>query len=182
MQKLLCFFCALGLLAAANAQTVIAPADKEKPDWATIADQDFTLRYPADWTLDQSGLFGSNFFLYAPMDKGKDTFRENFNLMINDLSEFPGMTLAEMADGARQQVVSMIDSVKILEFKEMEDGFDKYYWMEFSGKQNKFNLHWRQYYWLAHNHFYVLTFTAEEQQYARYLPIAEQVLGSFYLK
>ena len=170
------------LACALHAQTVIPQPAGGKPSWATIADQDFTLRYPPNWTLDQSGLLGSNFFLFAPLDAGRDTFRENFNLIINDLSEYPGISLAEMAEGARQQITNMVDSVKVLEFKEMEDGFDKYYLVEYSGRQNKFNLHWRQHYWLAHNKFYVLTFTAEEHQDARYLPLAQLVLSSFYLK
>lgn len=182
MKKMLFLMLASGLNALAIAQTVIAPATDDKPVWATIADPEFTLRYPPNWTLDQTGLFGSNFFLYAPFETRNDTFRENFNLIINDLSEFPGIPLAEVAEGARQQIVGMINDVKILEFKEVPDGFEKYYHIEYTGVQGKFKLHWRQHYWLVHNHFYVLTFTAEEPDYARYLPLAEAIFDSFFLK
>ncbi len=182
MKKLLFYLLALSLPAVVTAQTVISPEAGEKPVWATIADPEFTIRYPPNWTLDQTGLFGSSFFLYAPLEARNDTFRENFNLIINDLREFPGIPLAEMAEGARQQIVSIIKDVKVLEFKEMPDGFDKYYQVEYTGTQGKFKLHWRQHYWLVHNHFYVLTFTAEETDYKRYLPLAEEVFRSFFLK
>jgi len=182
MKKLLFLLLASCLPVLATAQTVISAGAGEKPVWATIADPEFTLRYPPDWALDQTGLFGSSFFLYAPLEARNDTFRENFNLIINDLSEFPGISLAEVAEGARQQIVGMINDAAILEFKEMPDGFDKYYQIEYTGTQGKFKLHWRQHYWLAHNHFYVLTFTAEETDYKRYLPLVEEVFGSFFLK
>jgi PsbP len=168
--------------AGATAQTVTSSTAGEKPVWATFADPEFTLRYPPNWEIDQSGMFGSSFFLYAPLETRNDTFRENFNLIINDLSEFPGIPLAEVAEGARQQIIGMINDVKILEFKEMSDGIAQYYLVEYSGTQGKFELHWRQQYWLSHNHFYVLTFTAEEPEYKRYQALAEGVFGSFFLK
>lgn len=164
-----------------TAQSVIKPASP-KPDWATLADAEFSIRYPNSWTLDQTGLFGSNFFLYAPFDTATDVFRENFNLIINDLKEFPGISLAEIAEGARQQILNMVTDVKILEFKEVEEGYDKYYWVEYTGKQGEFNLHWKQHYRLMRNMFYVLTFTAEEEQYIRYTPLANQIFDSFFLK
>ncbi len=182
MKKLLFLLLVLSLSVVATAQTVISPETGAKPVWATIADPEYVLRYPPNWTLDQTGLFGSSFFLYAPLEARNDAFRENFNLIINDLSEFPGIPLAEVAEGAREQIVGMINDVTVLEFKELSDGIETYYRVEYTGTQGKFKLHWRQHYWLQHNHFYVLTFTAEETDYERYLPFVEEVFGSFFLK
>lgn len=178
-------FC-LGLLwsAAALAQPVASkPAITIPTKWATIKDTTYTMRFPETWTPDQSGMFGSRFFLFSPLDSLNDKFRENFNLVLNNMSAHPEVTLEYLADGAKQQVESMINDVKVHEFRIVNvDGGGKYYLFEYSGKQGAFDLHWRQMYVLGNNNFYVLTFTAEEQQYARYLPVAERIFASFALK
>ena len=184
MQKLLVLLCALSLSAGANAQTTdnkTSTPITTTPAWARLTDSTYTLRFPPTWTADQSGVLGSRFFLFAPLDSN-DTFRENFNLIINDMSAYPKTTLEYMADGARQQVERMITGVSVQEFRIVHQDGGKYYVFEYSGKQGAIDLHWRQVYVLSNGRFYVLTFTAEEREYARYLPLAERIFASFTLK
>jgi hypothetical protein len=84
-----------------------------------------------------------------------------------------------LADGARQQVESLIEGVHVEAFRLVHLDDKKYYSFEYTGKQGFFNLHWKQRYWLANNKFYVLTFTGEAQQYSSYAPLAERILSSF---
>jgi serine/threonine-protein kinase len=150
--------------------------------WPAVNDTTYRLRFPDTWTVDQSGMFGSRFFLFAPLDTAGDTFRENVNLMMNDMRAYPQATLEYLADGAKQQIEQLITDAKVHEFRIAYNGDDKYYLMEYTGKQGQFNLHWKQLYVLANGTFYVLTFTAEESQYTRYLPLAERMFASFALK
>lgn len=186
MQKTAILFFILSLALWGNAQTVAdtksAPMPTTPANWARLTDSTYTLRFPATWNVDKSGLLGSRFFLFAPLDSN-DTFRENFNLIINDMSIYPELSLEYMADGARQQVESMIQDCKVQEFRivNQEDN-SKYYILEYSGKQGKFDLHWKQVYFMVNNQFYVLTFTAEAPQYERYLPLADRIFASFTFK
>lgn len=183
MKKLVILCFGLSLSTWANAQKVISNAGGgASTSWAVLSDTSFAIHYPKEWALDQSGLLGSNFFLYSTLDSLDDAFRENFNLTINDLSEYPGLSLKEMAEGARQQILAMINEVKILEFREMEQGDDNYYLVEFTGKQGEALLHWKQQYRMAANRFYVLTFTAERHQFSRYISLADQIFSTFFLK
>ncbi|MCB0523994.1 MAG: hypothetical protein H6576_05120 [Lewinellaceae bacterium] len=181
--KRILFFClgVVGMLAA-NAQHVVHEPNAQ-PNWSVLNDQDFSIQYPKDWQLDQSGTMGSNFFLYSTLEGEGDSFRENFNLMVNDLREYPGMTLKELAEGGRQQIMAMITDVKIKEFKEVTTKYDHYYLVEYTGKQGNFDLYWKQRYMLTESgYMYVLTFTAEEGQFARYSEKADQVFNTFQIK
>lgn len=151
----------------------------DKRPWLTLNDSIYHLRYPNDWELDQSGRMGSRFFLFAPTDNASDIFRENVNLIVSDLSPYPGVTLDEIAEASREQILSMISDVNIQEFKEEKQGPYPFYTAEYTGKQNELDLHWRQHFLLADNNLYVLTFTAEEGQYKNYIALAERILASF---
>jgi hypothetical protein len=184
MQKTLFFLMAIGLSVAVNAQKpVTAMTDTTaNTSWARLTDTTYTLRFPNTWTVDQSGLMGSRFFLFSPLDSLNDTFRENFNLIVNDMAAYPDITLEYIADGARAQVESIINEAKMLEFRIVHNDDFKYYLLEYSGKQGKFDLHWKQRFMLFDHRFYVLTFTAEAHQFDQYLPTAERIFDSFSLK
>lgn len=145
MQKLRLLFALLCCTLAGLAQTPDdIPKARTKPQWATLTDSVYAIHYPQNWSLDQSGMFGSSFFIYAPFDGPNDKFRENFNLIVDDLREFPGISLKELADGSRQQIINMISDVKILEFKEVTAENDTYYLLEYTGKPGQYNLHWKR--------------------------------------
>jgi eukaryotic-like serine/threonine-protein kinase len=183
MQKLQLLFFALSLTVWSHAQPVDGNLSTPSvTKWGRLSDSTYSVRFPGDWSVDQSGQFGTRFFLYAPFDSIDDAFRENFNLVINDINRYPYATVEFMADGARQQVARMISDFKEQEYRIVHNGADSYYVFEYSGKQGTFDLHWKQIYVLEKGKFYVLTFTAEANQYLKYLPIAERIFSSFTLK
>src|SRR5687768_3661280 len=61
--------------------------EPEKPgaDWKTLTGSDFSASYPPDWLLDESKNMGTSFIIYAHDGSGQ-RFRENINLMVQDLS------------------------------------------------------------------------------------------------
>jgi serine/threonine-protein kinase len=180
MQKFWILCLLITLSSWVNAQTDTGkPIPAAAPNWARLTDTTYTIRFPKNWTVDQSGLMGSRFFLFAPLDSANDVFRENFNLIVNEMGQYPNATLEFLADGARQQVESLIEGVHVEAFRLVHLDDKKYYSFEYTGKQGVFNLHWKQRYWLANNKFYVLTFTGEAQQYSSYAPLAERILSSF---
>ena len=54
--------------------------------------------------------------------------------------------------------------------------------MAYTGEINGFNLTFMQYYWVENEKVYLLTFTAEPDQFSKYLPVADMILNSFVMK
>ena len=51
-------------------------------NWKTITQSNYSVQYPSNWELDQSGKMGAIFFMLAPVESPADNFKENVNLMI----------------------------------------------------------------------------------------------------
>ena len=92
------------------------------------------------------------------------------------------LTLKTSVDGDEKEMLVKNFDVQFHEFKIVHEGDNKYYRLEYSGKQGKFDLHWKQVYFFVDHQFYVLTFTAEESQYLLNLPVAERIFASFAFK
>jgi hypothetical protein len=48
--------------------------------WTTLTDQHYSIDYPDNWKLDQSGQMRMSFILYNPQSSDQEQFRENVNL------------------------------------------------------------------------------------------------------
>ena len=55
-------------------------------NWKELNETDYSIYYPETFVLDQSGIMGTRFVLYFNKATPNDLFRENINLMIQDLS------------------------------------------------------------------------------------------------
>src|SRR5690349_12212069 len=81
--------------------------------WKMISEKDFTVQYPPTWTLDQSGQYGSKFFLFSQVENDSDKFKENINLITQELNG-QRINLDQYAELSKQQLSSMITNAKIL--------------------------------------------------------------------
>ncbi|MFN4122316.1 MAG: hypothetical protein ACK4GL_03310 [Flavobacteriales bacterium] len=50
--------------------------------------KDFTISYPESWTIDTSGLMGTQLILFSEQEDDADLFRENVNLVKQNISEY----------------------------------------------------------------------------------------------
>jgi hypothetical protein len=64
---------------------IIAQTESE---WNSIDDSKYFINYPSDWELNNSGLMGTSFILFSPVSSSQDNFRENINLLVQDLSQY----------------------------------------------------------------------------------------------
>ena len=150
-------------------------------DWNSIVDSSFSISYPKTWTLDRSGENGTSFYLFSPFLSSNDVFQENVNLIIQDVKGY-GITLDEYTQFSIDDIGKSIQNSRILENIRKNAHGLSYHKMVYTGEINGFNLTFMQYYWVENEKVYLLTFTAEPDQFSKYLPVADRILNSFVIK
>jgi hypothetical protein len=151
-------------------------------DWKTLSAANYSIQYPADWELNQSGIMGTSFILFAPVTGPKDVFRENVNLMIQDVSAY-NMDLDDFAKLSEEQIATMLTNAKIIENKRMGTGAAAYQRLEYTADQGQNHLRFIQYYWVVEKQkAYVLTFTGAQDQFAAFAAMGERIMRSFVIK
>lgn len=153
------------------------------PDWTKLSRGNYEIQYPkAAWQISESGDAGTQFILAAPDVLEGDKFRENINLIIQDLSKLPHeLDLNMYAEISKNQIQSLIGNAQLLSAEtKARDGRD-YYEISYTGTQGEFRLKWLQYYWVHNQEAYVLTYTAEENDYDKFYPAAIKIMNSFFI-
>lgn len=156
--------------------------EKINSEWKTLDKPGYSIRYPSDWELDQSGQVGTTFILFSPQESDTDRFKENVNLIIQDISAY-NIDLDKYTEISEEQVKNVITNSNVIESKRIKDGPRQYHYMIYTGDQGVFHLKHEQYYWVIDkNKAFVLTLTCEADKYSDYKEIGETILNSFLIK
>ena len=155
--------------------------DQTIPDWKSLAEDNYSLRYPEAWTLDQSQQMGTKFILFSPLSSAEDQFKENVNLILQDLEAYD-LNLDQYVELSEDQVKTLIAEGNILFSERVKQGDLEFHKLIYTGKQGDFDLKFEQYFWLEDKKAYVLTFTAEKEQFEAYRATAEKILNSFQIE
>ncbi|MBL7739265.1 MAG: hypothetical protein JNK14_08590 [Chitinophagaceae bacterium] len=141
----------------------------------------YKIEYPASWTIDTSKKMGSEFFLLSPVENAGDKFRENVNLIVQNLSG-KGIDMDKYVEISEDQIKNMGVNGQINESKRIENSGSGYHKMVFVMSQGVFNLKVEQYYFIEKEKAYIITFTAESDKFDAYKTAGEKILNSFVLK
>jgi hypothetical protein len=156
----------------------------EKPitnsDWKILEDSIFTIQYPPNWELNQGKQMGTSFILLSPQESEKDFFRENINLLIQDLAGY-NIDLDKYTDISVNQVKNLVTNSTLLESKRIKLGNDEYQKVIYTGDQGVFHLKFEQYFRVVKKKAYVLTFTTEQNKFDDFKEKGEYILNSFLL-
>lgn len=151
-------------------------------DWKTFDKATYSIAFPANWQVDDSGQLGTDFFLFAPLLGQYDQFQENVNLVSQRVAEF-GVDLngyVELNFGQLRQMAVNLHVIATDKFKEGQNG--EYFRLEYQMDQGPFRLHLVQDYWVVKGTAYVLTLTTEEKEFENYATTGEKILDSFIIK
>jgi hypothetical protein len=180
-----CFLCGQ----IATAQSSVNPIMTS--NWQTLNRNNYSVKYPADWDLQQSDNPESGtivnqtvryqFAVLSQLESTQDQFRENVNLVIEDLNgrKFDLDEYSRLAEG---QLKSLMKNCKILEHKKVNKGFRQYYKTIWTWDYETLQLKVEQYTWLLDGKAYILTFTSEQNKFAQFQKIGEKILNTFTLK
>lgn len=180
-QKLIALVILLAIIASCNQTTNKNDKSGIPANWKTLDKTDYTIQYPDDFELNTSGQMGMSFILLSNKTSPQDEFRENVNLVIQDLTG-QNTDLNKYVEISEGQIKSMITNSNIIESKRIKDGNMESQKVIFTGFQGQFNLKFEQHYWIVNNKAYVLTFTAEVNEFENYKEISEKIINSFKIK
>jgi hypothetical protein len=150
-------------------------------DWKTFDQTDYSIQYPASWELNDGGQMGMSFAILSPPESGQDNFRENVNLLIQDLTGH-NIDLKKYTEISEKQIETYITNSALIENNTMNEGGKEYQKLIYTGDQGMFHLKCEQYYFVVHEKAYVLTFTSEQMKFESFRHDAERILNSFTLK
>jgi len=150
-------------------------------DWKTLNNSEFSINYPKNWELNSSGQMGTRFIIFSQLTDKNDQFKENVNLIIQDLTGYD-FDLNKYVELSENQIKTMITESNILINERITKNKKEYQKIIYTGRQGVYDLKFIQYYWLENNKAYVLTFTAEVNEFTKFKKTSENILNSFKLK
>lgn len=162
----------------ANGQSGKKTSDSNTEEWKTVKEKTFSINYPSTWGLDQSGQMGTSLILFSPLESEQDTFRENVNVIVQDLKGMD-IDLDKYTEISEDQVKKLITNSAIVESKRIKNGNSEYHKIIYTGEQGLFKLTFEQYYWVKKDKAYVLTFTSEQDKFEHFKETGEEILNSF---
>ena len=57
-------------------------------EWKSLNEKNYSIQYPVNWELNKSGQMNTSFILFSELTSEKDQFKENVNLIIQDLTGY----------------------------------------------------------------------------------------------
>jgi hypothetical protein len=149
--------------------------------WNFINEKDYSIQYPEKWELNKSGQMGTSFILFSQLNSDTDKFKENVNLIIQDLTGH-NIDLNKYVEISEGQIKTMITDGNIISsnrIKKKETEFQK---VIYTGKHEMSDLKFEQYYWVQDDKAYVLTLSCEVSEFNDFKDIGERILESFKIK
>ena len=138
----------------------------------------FQIRYPADWSFNEN-VNGATVIFYSPLDNQLDFFKENINIVVQDISASP-MTLEEYSKVAVDQMKLVFG--KNMEIKELSNttvnGLPAKK-LVFVGKGPQAELKYMSVWAMDNSTVYQLTYLAVASQYDKYLWKILAMINSF---
>ena len=147
-------------------------------DWNTLNEKNYSIEYPSDWELNKSGQMGTKFILFSQLTSKNDQFKENVNLIVQDLTGH-NIDLNQYVEISENQIKTMITDGNIILSERVKKDEKEFQRVIYTGKQGIYDLQFEQYYWVENNNAYVLTLTCEITAFTDFKNTGEKILNSF---
>jgi hypothetical protein len=146
----------------------------------TLTKKGYTIQSPAGWVIDSSRQMGTDLVLFSMLENGTDKFRENVNVLIQQVAGM-NIDLAKYTAISTGRIKAMAADSKIEESKTIKTGKATYQKIIYTATQSGFKLKFEQYYYVTNKNAYVITLTTEISKFEIFKPLGEQILNSFAL-
>ena len=148
---------------------------------AEYVTESYQIKYPKTWQLDASKAMGTDLLLFSPLENESDKFRENVNIMIQNLGG-QNIDLEKYKLITESQLENLATDVKVFESKIIKADNDRFYKTAYAMTQGKFTLRITSICFIRNDKAYLATFTSEIDKYDSYKTIGEKILITFSLK
>ncbi|MCJ7758856.1 MAG: hypothetical protein MUP24_12010 [Gillisia sp.] len=149
-----------------------------KNDTKEINKNGYSLSYPSNLKLDESGNQGSEFMLFTEKTNSSDNFVENINLIIQNL-ETLNLDLSKFVEITENQIKA---NGKLISSERIKNNTSEFQKLIYSFHLNNFDLKFIQYDFVENDKAYILTFTAKENEFEKYSADMEKIMKTFELK
>ncbi|MDR2917193.1 MAG: hypothetical protein LBV74_20555 [Tannerella sp.] len=142
-------------------------------DWHSFDNDFFSIRYPRNWEK-QRGPEGTVFCILSTPSSPVDTFRENVNLVIEELTK--EITLDRYAALSLKNIGN---KYKVTDERKYAANGQEYYYLKLKERDGIFL---EQNYFIKGKRAYILTFTYEPQEQESVKTDGDKIMKSFRLK
>lgn len=145
-------------------------------EWKIHEKDGFFIRFPQEWEVQDTGLAGTEFFIFSSLEEGDD-FRENINLIKQNLkgTEIDLNAFVEISENQ----INAMGKGKILESERMNSNNQTYHRLIYYLNFNERELQFVQYYWVLNEEAWVLTFTSKKSEFEKFYETAKEIMNSF---
>ena len=138
----------------------------------------FFMKYPDQWTFDNSAE-GASVIFFAPLENELDNFKENVNVVVQDISKNP-MTLNQYTGLAIRQMEAVFgNNLVTLESEPTRFAGQKGYRFVFLGKGSDLELKYLISWTIKDMKAYQVTYTAIAAHYDKHLSKVKKMFRSF---
>ena len=141
----------------------------------------FQMKYPAAWDVEE-GVMGTAVFFLSPLSGPYDQFRENVNIIVEDVSAHPGLTVDDYEIVSIDELARTITDFTIIERGRRIVSGRPARTLEFTGTQGIYQVRFLQVYTIIAGRAFVITYTAEDSQYQIYLPAVTRMIDTLSLQ
>lgn len=143
------------------------------------SDLGITIKYPQGWQRqDIDNIFTKEVVTFlSPQSGDADNFQEK---VILSIEEYSG-TLNKSKDDFTQEINERLSSAKIISTHSTTFAYKPAYQIIYTGKNEENNLEFKnlQTWTLKGNKAYIITYTAEKDDYDKFMPIVEEMIKTF---
>jgi hypothetical protein len=147
-------------------------------NWRSLDENGYSIQFPADWDLDKSGKAGTTFIILSGKSSQHDQFRENVNLLIQNLTGM-NMDLNKFVTISEEQIKNRVRNGKLLKSQRQNENGTYFHKVIYTGYQGVHKMKFEQYYWIQNEKAYVLTLICEAGQFNSYSKTGREILNSF---
>jgi len=149
--------------------------------WKTFSKGSVSIDYPTAWFADKSGANRTTFVVLSPAESPADQFRENVNLMVQDVSH-KDYNMDLYMQASAKQIRKFLAYPTILSSEEIESPYGPCHELIYTATQQNLELKFKQRHWLINGVSYILTYTAEPNSAETFQDIADKMFISFQIK
>tara|TARA_R110001583_G_C5457012_1_gene391511 strand:+ start:92 stop:607 length:516 start_codon:yes stop_codon:yes gene_type:complete len=149
-----------------------------KNDQKEINRNGYSISYPSSMRLDESGRNGIEFLLFTEKTNSNDNFRDNLNLIIQNLENL-NINLDKFVEITETQIKN--NGKLILSERIKSDNYE-FQRLVYEANLNNFDLKFIQYDFVKDEKAYILTFSVKLNEYDKYNIEMESIMSSFKLE
>lgn len=140
----------------------------------------YSIEYPQNWILDESGKEGPLFVVY-PRVVDEKVFVENINLTVQNLVENK-FSIEQIKSITEKQMSNMLSNSRIIESKIVDENKLIYHKIIAVGETSGMKFKTKIQTYIINNYLYTLTLVSLDEDYESIKVISNKIMDSFLLK